>query len=618
MLSLFQSRATKAFLKISALSVAIAGLTACGGDDDEGDLFFESDNTVADIVVEDDRFDTLEAALTAANLVDALEAPADTFTVFAPTDDAFDKIPAEDLNALLANQEALSETLLFHVVQGKELNAAEIIAAAGTRLETMSGKYIDIKVMDDGDDDDSTNTVMVENSLVTITNIEADNGIIHVIDTVLMPEDNIVEIASATDSLSTLVSAVVAAELVDTLSDEAPGFTVFAPNNDAFAAVADTVNPLLATINDDDASDDDKAEARATLQSVLTYHVLPMQVDAAAAVAAAGTSVTTVNGKQIDITTEDGNVFINGVEVIATDISASNGVVHVLEGVLLPENNIVETAVADGRFTTLVSAVTAAGLVDTLSDEEARFTVFAPTDDAFDKLNEDTLTVLLDEDNVADLQALLTYHVLEGEVASDAALALDGMRVETVNGKRLSVSVEDGNLFIDDSQVIITDIETSNGIIHAIDTVLMPKDNLVEIAQGDDRFETLVAAVVAADLVDTLSNESGTFTLFAPTDDAFDNLPDGTLDSLLLPENKDQLVSILTYHVLDSEVDAATALTLDGQTAETVEGSDISISVDGDMIDINSSNVIEADIMGSNGIIHVIDAVLLPPSSDES
>ena len=618
MLSLFQSRATKAFLKISALSVAIAGLTACGGDDDEGDLFFESDNTVADIVVEDDRFDTLEAALTAANLVDALEAPADTFTVFAPTDDAFDKIPAEDLNALLANQEALSETLLFHVVQGKELNAAEIIAAAGTRLETMSGKYIDIKVMDDGDDDDSTNTVMVENSLVTITNIEADNGIIHVIDTVLMPEDNIVEIASATDSLSTLVSAVVAAELVDTLSDEAPGFTVFAPNNDAFAAVADTVNPLLATINDDDASDDDKAVARATLQSVLTYHVLPMQVDAAAAVAAAGTSVTTVNGKQIDITTEDGNVFINGVEVIATDISASNGVVHVLEGVLLPENNIVETAVADGRFTTLVSAVTAAGLVDTLSDEEARFTVFAPTDDAFDKLNEDTLTVLLDEDNVADLQALLTYHVLEGEVASDAALALDGMRVETVNGKRLSVSVEDGNLFIDDSQVIITDIETSNGIIHVIDTVLRPKDNLVEIAQGDDRFETLVAAVVAADLVDTLSNESGTFTLFAPTDDAFDNLPDGTLDSLLLPENKDQLVSILTYHVLDSEVDAATALTLDGQTAETVEGSDISISVDGDMIDINSSNVIEADIMGSNGIIHVIDAVLLPPSSDES
>ena len=618
MLSLFQSRATKAFLKISALSVAIAGLTACGGDDDEGDLFFESDNTVADIVVEDDRFDTLEAALTAANLVDALEAPADTFTVFAPTDDAFDKIPAEDLNALLANQEALSETLLFHVVQGKELNAAEIIAAAGTRLETMSGKYIDIKVMDDGDDDDSTNTVMVENSLVTITNIEADNGIIHVIDTVLMPEDNIVEIASATDSLSTLVSAVVAAELVDTLSDEAPGFTVFAPNNDAFAAVADTVNPLLDTINDDDASDDDKAAARATLQSVLTYHVLPMQVDAAAAVAAAGTSVTTVNGKQIDITTEDGNVFINGVEVIATDISASNGVVHVLEGVLLPENNIVETAVADGRFTTLVSAVTAAGLVDTLSDEEARFTVFAPTDDAFDKLNEDTLTVLLDEDNVADLQALLTYHVLEGEVASDAALALEGMRVETVNGKRLSVSVEDGNLFIDDSQVIITDIETSNGIIHAIDTVLMPKDNLVEIAQGDDRFETLVAAVVAADLVDTLSNESGTFTLFAPTDDAFDNLPDGTLDSLLLPENKDQLVSILTYHVLDSEVDAATALTLDGQTAETVEGSDISISVDGDMIDINSSNVIEADIMGSNGIIHVIDAVLLPPSSDES
>ena len=608
--------------RVALAAVAAAGLSACGGDDDDDDIVFPSDNTIADIVIADERFTTLETALSTAGLVDALEAPADTFTVFAPTDAAFALIPEADLNALLADNDALTATLLYHVVQGKELDAGEIVAGGDARLETMSGKYIDVDVEGEA----GAETVMVENATVTITDIEADNGIIHVIDAVLMPADNLVEVASAAEPLSTLVSAVAAAGLVDTLSDEAPGFTVFAPTNDAFAAISETVTPLLDTINSDDATDDEKAEAQTALQSVLTYHVLTMQVDSTAAVAAAPLYVETVNGGSLLVDTDDsGNLKINGVDVVpgSVDIEASNGIVHLIDEVLLPKN-IVETLQNDSRFETLVTAVVEAELVDTLSAADGMFTVFAPTDAAFEALPEGTLASLLEPENQAELQGILTYHVLDSMVDSATALTLDGQRATTVNGKQVRVSVNDGGtdddasddmLMIDGATVTITDIKTSNGIIHVIDTVLLPKDNLVEIAQSDDRFETLVAAVVAADLVETLSDEEGTFTLFAPTDDAFAALEDGVLDSLLMEENKDQLIDILTYHVLPVEVAAETVLTLNGESATTVQGDDVTISVDGSMVDVNDANVIEVDIMGSNGIIHVIDSVLLPPAS---
>jgi uncharacterized surface protein with fasciclin (FAS1) repeats len=134
---------------------------------------------------------------------------------------------------------------------------------------------------------------------------------------------------------------------------------------------------------------------------------------------------------------------------------------------------------------------------------------------------------------------------------------------------------------------------------------------IVEVASANDDFSTLVAAVDAAGLVDTLNGE-GPFTVFAPTDDAFAALPDGLLDALLLPENKDTLVKILTYHVLPGEVtsDQVTA----GDVA-TVEGQSVTISTDGG-VKVNDANVIATDVEASNGVIHVIDAVIVPPDVD--
>jgi transforming growth factor-beta-induced protein len=280
-------------------------------------------------------------------------------------------------------------------------------------------------------------------------------------------------------------------------------------------------------------------------------------------------------------------------------------------------SDIVDTAVADGRFTTLVAAVQAAGLVDTLKGE-GPFTVFAPTDEAFAKLPAGTLDELLKPENKQKLTDILLYHVVSGKVmASDVA----GMTsASTVLGKDITIKADMGNVYINDAKVILTDIETSNGVIHVIDSVLLPpadeaaamdKKDIVDTAVADGRFTTLVAAVQAAGLVDTLKGE-GPFTVFAPTDDAFAKLPAGTLDELLKPENKQKLTDILLYHVVSGKVMAADVVGL--TSAPTVLGKDIKVTVKDGKVYLNDTvQVIITDVEASNGVIHVIDAVLLPP-----
>ncbi|MBL8100384.1 MAG: fasciclin domain-containing protein [Anaerolineales bacterium] len=276
--------------------------------------------------------------------------------------------------------------------------------------------------------------------------------------------------------------------------------------------------------------------------------------------------------------------------------------------------DIVDTAIADGRFTTLVAAVQAAELVDTLKGE-GPFTVFAPTDDAFAALPEGTLDSLLLPENKQQLTDILLYHVVAGKVMAADVVGLTS--APTVLGQDIAIKVDMGNVYLNESvQVIITDIETSNGVIHVIDAVLLPptaeeSNTIVDVAVADGRFTTLVAAVQAAGLVETLQGE-GPFTVFAPTDDAFAALPAGTVESLLLPENKQQLTDILLYHVVSGKVMAADVVGL--TSAPTVLGKDIKITVTDGKVFLNDTvQVIITDIETSNGVIHVIDAVLLPP-----
>merc|ERR1712087_380901 len=217
--------------------------------------------------------------------------------------------------------------------------------------------------------------------------------------------------------------------------------------------------------------------------------------------------------------------------------------------------------------------------------------------------------------------AVLTYHVVaSGKVASSDLT--DGQQITTVQGENVTVTINTNGVFINtDSQVVTPDVEATNGIVHIINKVLVPPNlvlpvyqNIVELAQATGDLSTLVQAVVAADLVATLTS-AGPFTVFAPTNDAFGALPAGTLDTLLKPENKADLVDILTYHVIPAQV-----LSTDlkpKQVVTTVEGKDLSVTVVDGAVFANKAKVVAADNMASNGVAHIIDGVLLPPTESD-
>ena len=227
--------------------------------------------------------------------------------------------------------------------------------------------------------------------------------------------------------------------------------------------------------------------------------------------------------------------------------------------------DIVDTAVANGSFTTLVAAVQAAGLVDTLKGA-GPFTVFAPTDAAFKKLPAGTVEALLKDP--AKLKDILLYHVVPGKVMAADVVKLNS--ADTAQGKPVAIKVMDGKVMINDATVVTADVAASNGVIHVIDTVILPPaeaakaaepmaKDIVDTAVANGSFTTLVAAVQAAGLVDTLKG-AGPFTVFAPTDAAFKKLPAGTVEALL--KDPATLKDILLYHVVPGKVMAADVVKL--------------------------------------------------------
>lgn len=297
-----------------------------------------------------------------------------------------------------------------------------------------------------------------------------------------------------------------------------------------------------------------------------------------------------------------------------------------------PELTIYDNMVNAADLSTVVAAVDAAGLADALEGDD-ELTVFLPLNEAFNGLPAGTVETLLLPENIADLQAVLQQHVVLGiNESSDLA---DGDRLTTLSGEELVVYIQDGEVTINGAKVVTADLEQSNGVVHIIDDVLLPPAASVEVGgvpiprtntilesatQATD-LSTLVTAVGAAGLTDAVSAEDSAITIFAPVNTAFDALPAGTLDSLLLPENVDQLTGVLTYHVVMGNY--ATNQLYDGQVLTTLSGLDLTVSKTGNVVtliggtDENVATILVADVYQSNGIVHVIDTVLLPPAADQ-
>ena len=271
------------------------------------------------------------------------------------------------------------------------------------------------------------------------------------------------------------------------------------------------------------------------------------------------------------------------------------------------QKTIVETAVAAGNFQTLVTAVKAAGLAGTLSGHD-KFTVFAPTDAAFANVDPAVLQSLLQPENKSLLSQVLTYHVLPGKVTARDAYGLTD--ATSVNGQRLKIDFRGDALKVNNAVITTTDIPCSNGVIHVIDSVLLPSQaTVLSKAYEAGNFSTLLAAIGVAGLNDAL-NGPGPFTVFAPSDEAFAKLPDGTVDNLLQPENRDQLINILKYHVVPGRIYDDTAV--QAGRANTLLGPSVEIEVTADGVRVNQAKIVAKNLETSNGVVHVIDEVLLP------
>jgi uncharacterized surface protein with fasciclin (FAS1) repeats len=374
---------------------------------------------------------------------------------------------------------------------------------------------------------------------------------------------------------------------------QGPGpLTLFAPTDAAFDALPEGL--VEALLLDPDG----------VLEDVLLYHVVPGNNPSGNL--SDGQNINTLlSGQQISISIDGSMVMVNNALVTTADVPADNGVVHIIDAVLIPDVTTVFDIVQDSPdHNTLEAALTAAGLDGTLS-EPGSFTLFAPTDAAFDALPDNLVNALL-EDPDGVLSDVLLYHAV-GSIATSGNLT-DGQAIETLLGQEVTVSLT-GGVFINGAEVTVADIPTINGVVHVVDAVLIPETTTVfDIVEGSEDHNTLETALVAAELDGTLS-DPGAYTLFAPTDAAFDALPGGVLD-LLLSDPTGALADVLLYHAVD--LIALSGDLTDGQVITTLNGADVTVTIDGENVFINGAQVTVADLPAINGVVHVIDAVLVP------
>lgn len=548
--------------------MAVTMIQACDNDDDDNGPSGPPAETgnIAEVAQSNDDFSDLVSALSDAGLVSTLEGSG-PFTVFAPTNEAFANLSV-DLSTLSNDQ--LVEVLSYHVI-GADIASGDL--SAEQSVEALAGGDLFVTAA-------NGNVTVNDNATVVNADIEASNGTIHAIDQVLLPDayQTVVGIVAKRYGLQSLEDAVVDAGLAETLNGDGP-FTVFAPTNDAFSSA--------------DLSGQDVA-------NILQYHVLPNEV--LSEDFSASQTVTTVQGEDLLIEAADGTVTITDnsgqmYQVVEADLQGSNGVVHIIDGVLNPNPNIVDVATNAGNFTTLVSALGQTGL-DIALQQAGPFTVFAPTDDAFSGVD---LSGFTDE----ELAEILQYHVFSGNILA-ADLEAE-QSVEALAGGNLFIEAN-GAVTVNGSATVQTaDIDASNGTIHAIDGVLLPDkyQDVVGIISKRYNLQSLEDAVVNEGLASTLQGD-GPFTIFAPTNEAFNNAD---------LSGQSSVSDVLQYHVYTQEVLSGN---LSSGTITMYNGTDLEVTVANDgsvsLTDQagNTYNVTTVDLQGTNGVVHIIDGVLLP------
>lgn len=399
---------------------------------------------------------------------------------------------------------------------------------------------------------------------------------------------------------STLVTAIDIAGLEDALSGEG-SLTLFAPSNSAFADVPeDALNDLLANPSQ--------------LAEVLKYHVLGEEIGFRDFESGAQ---TTLEGGDVDITVKKyswwwRSVKVDDARIVKANIHASNGVIHGINSVLspgfAPVPSILEiVASMPETFSTLGDLVELAGLTNVLASERRSWTVFAPTNAAFDDVPDETIEALLADK--ALLRKVLLNHLLYGTKTSED---LAGGSARTLARQTVDTVVEDGVLTqVNDSGVLQADVEASNGTVHVIDAVLMlemPKSLTSVIAEREE-LGTLGAALGITGQADVFDStvKYPSYTIFAPRDMAFEGVPSDILNGLL--ENPEALADVLGFHVVKGTVLAENLR--NGQRFSALNGGFLNIKIDDEGgVMVNNASVVTPNLRAANGVVHIIDAVL--------
>jgi transforming growth factor-beta-induced protein len=590
-------------LAVIVLLLAMPFVIASCSDDDDDD---KRSNTITEIASRTSNLSTLYSALEASGLDAALDGTG-PFTVFAPSNDAFAKLDPATLNTIISTPSLLTSLLQYHVVSG-EVFSGDL--SNGPVQTLLSGQSVDVSLAGGG-------VTLNGSSNVTDADIDASNGVIHIIDEVLIPEDffaqTIVQIAAANpDTFSTLVAALSKPELSDLLAaanDPTSDLTVFAPTNDAFDAT-------LAALGKE-SIDDIPVEL---LREIVTYHILGTAVFSNQLTDGAEVA-TLLPDETVTVDLTDG-VKINGASVIEADIQAVNGVIHAVNGVLLPSyvefslGTVAEVVLFENDVTVLAAALRQADLLETVATADD-ITVFAPDNAAFVAAGITSLDGLTAE----DLAPILTYHVLGARVLS-TQLPESGIAQTLNDGANIYLGyLFGGRVLINGlTEIKAVDIEKSNGVIHVIDrTLVPPAPNVVEIAvaladadEGADFtvLTSLLASDEYSDIADAIIAQDN-ITVFAPTDAAFEAISD--IIATLTPE---QIADVLTYHAALGRnfsydlVQGQNITMLNTQTVNVTTISGETIVLQDKSMD--ATNVLQVNIHGSNGVIHAIDKVLIP------
>ncbi|XP_043548037.1 periostin-like isoform X1 [Chiloscyllium plagiosum] len=500
-----------------------------------------------------------------------------TFTFFAPSDEAWMLLDAEIRDALLSNVNIeLLNALHYHMVDyrllTKDMKDGMAVPSMYNDFPLLINHY-------------SNGIVTVNCARVIYANHIATNGVVHVIDRVVTAVGNtIADVIEGTEELSSLRAAAIASGLLETLRKDGH-YTVFAPTNEAFDKLS---RDVLERILSDPVA----------LKAMLNYHILN-SVQCSEAIMS-GSTYTTIEGTNIEIGCDGDSLTVNGQKMVnRKDIVTSNGVIHLIDKVLIPDAAMQVLELTNGKQTTFYDLMKETGISAALA-ENKEYTILAPMNDAF---NAEVMG--LDQ---RILKLILRNHILKMKVVLNELYS--GQRLETLDGNFLRVFIFRTAVCIENSCMIRGSKEGRNGVIHQIRKVILPAEkSLLQILREDPRFSIFLTLAESAGLTELLTEE-GDWTLFVPTNDVFESLSSDDLKELT--SDKNALRHILLYHLLKGIYVGGGIEYGVTNVLKSYQGSRLMVKLANNTMLVNNVKSTESDLMANNGVIHVVNSLLFP------